>query len=63
MYKRQRSKSSPLGNRYFAERVNVEVLASDETSSAVSGDISMSDYVITAASAPVKPNDQVRMKD
>lgn len=58
-----RSKSSPLGNRYFAERVNVEVLASDETSSAVSGDISMSDYVITAASAPVKPNDQVRMKD
>ena len=58
-----RSKSSPLGNRYFAERVNVEVLASDDTSSAVSGDISMSDYVITAASAPVKPNDQVRMKD
>lgn len=58
-----KSKSSPLGNRYFAERVNVEVLASDETSSAVSGDISMSDYVITAASAPVKPDDQVRMKD
>lgn len=58
-----KSKSSPLGNRYFAQRVNVEVLASDETSSAVSGDISAGDYVITAASKPVSPNDQVRMKD
>lgn len=58
-----RSKSSPLGNRYYAERVSVEVLASDETSSAVSGDISSGDYVITASSKPVSPNDQVRMKD
>lgn len=58
-----RSKSSPLGNRYYAERVSVEVLASDETSSAVSGDISYGEYVITASSKPVSPNDQVRMKD
>jgi len=58
-----RSKSSPLGNRYYAERVSVEVIASDETSSAVNGDISSGDYVITAASKPVSPNDQVRMKD
>ncbi len=57
------SKSSPLGNRYYAERVNVEVLASDESSCAVSGDISAGDYVITAASKPVSPNDQVRMKE
>lgn len=59
------SKSSPLGNRYFAERVNVEVLASDETSSAVSGggEISAGKYVITASSKPVAPGDQVRMKD
>lgn len=56
------SKSSPLGNRYYAERVNVDVLASDETSSAVSG-ISAGDYVITAASKPVSAGDQVRMKD
>lgn len=58
-----RSKSSPLGNRYYAERVEVEVIASDETSSAVSGMISAGDYVITASSKPVSPNDQVRMKD
>lgn len=58
-----KSKSSPLGNRYYAERVDVEVLASDETTSAVSGDISSGDYVITASSKPVSPNDQVRMKD
>lgn len=58
-----KSKSSPLGNRYFAERVPVEVLCSDEISSAVSGGITNGDYVITAASLPVSPGDQVRMKD
>ncbi|MDE6775176.1 MAG: RND transporter [Ruminococcus sp.] len=57
------SKSSPLGNRYYARRVPVEVQASDEISSAVSGSISNGDYVITAASAPVKAGDQVRMND
>lgn len=57
------SKSSPLGNRYFAERVDVEVIASDEVSSAVQGAINPSDYVITTASKPVNPKDQVRMKD
>ncbi|MDE7226667.1 MAG: RND transporter, partial [Ruminococcus sp.] len=57
------SKSSPLGNRYYARRVPVEVQASDEVSSAVSGSISNGDYVITASSAPVKAGDQVRMND
>lgn len=57
------SKSSPLGNRYFAERVDVEVIASDEVSSAVQGAVNPSDYVITTASKPVSPKDQVRMKD
>ncbi len=58
-----KSKSSPLGNRYFAERVNVEVLVSDETSSAVQGELSQGDHIITASSKPVAPGDQVRMKD
>lgn len=58
-----RSKSSPFGNRYYAERVNVEVLASDETSSAINGGISRGDSIITAASKPVSAGDQVRMKD
>lgn len=59
------SKSSPLGNRYFARRVSVEVLASDETSSAVSVSDTLDPgaYVITAASKPVSPGDQVRMQD
>lgn len=57
------SKSSPFGNRYYARRVNVEVVASDEVSSAVQGEISQGDYVITAASKPVSSGDQVRMKD
>lgn len=57
------SKSSPLGNRYFAERVDVEVLASDEVSSAVQGALNPGSYIITTASKPVKPKDQVRMKD
>lgn len=57
------SKSSPLGNRYYAERVDVKKLAEDEVSVAVSGMLTSGDYVITAASRNVKPNDQVRMKD
>ncbi len=57
-----RSKSSPLGNRYYAERINVEVLSSDEMSSAVGGDIGMGDYVITAASKPISAGDQVRIE-
>ncbi len=57
------SKSSPLGNRYYAQRIPVEVVSSDEISSAVSGSINYGDYVIVAASKPVSPGDQVRMKD
>lgn len=57
------SKSSPLGNRYYAQKVPVEIQASDEVSSAVSGSISNGDYVLTASSKPVSAGDQVRMKE
>lgn len=57
------SKSSPLGNRYYAQKVAVEIQASDETSCAVSGSIGNGDYVLTAASKPVSAGDQVRMKE
>lgn len=57
------SKSSPLGNRYFAERVDVEVLASDEVSSAVQGSLGIGQYVITTSSKPVQSGSQVKMKD
>lgn len=57
-------KSSPLGNRYYAKRIPVDILASDEISCAVSGgELRSGDYVISAASGPVAPGDQVRMKD
>lgn len=57
------SKSSPLGNRYYAQKVPVEVQASDEVSSAVMGSIGNGDYVLTASSKPVSAGDQVRMKE
>ena len=55
------AKNSPLGNRYIARRVAVEVLASDDSNSAVTADLSYGDYVITTSSAPVKSGDQVRL--
>lgn len=57
------AKSTPLGNRYKATRVDVEVLNSDDVNSAVSGGITMSDYVITTSTAPVENGQLVRMAD
>ena len=57
-----RSKSTPLGNRYYAERVSVQVAASDERSSAVSGELNNTDNVIVAFSKPITAGDQVRLK-
>ena len=58
-----RSKSTPLGNRYYVSRANVTVLASDETNSAVQGDVTYSDFVVTASEEPLTPGKQVRMED
>ena len=55
------AKNSPLGNRYIARRVGVEVLASDDNNSAVTADLSNGDYVITTSSAPIKSGEQVRL--
>lgn len=55
------SKSSPLGNRYIAKRADVEVLASDDVNSAISGALYGSEYVITTATKPVEENKQVRL--
>lgn len=57
------AKSSPLGNRYVAKRVAIEVLAADDTNSAVTADLSNGDYVITTSSAPIANGDMVRMAD
>ena len=57
------AKNSPLGNRYLARRVKVEVIASDDEFSAVTGGLVNGDYVITTSSAPINNGDQVRMAD
>ena len=56
------AKSTPLGNRYTATRVDVKVLAQDDTKSAVSG-LSYGDFVITTSSKPLDAGMQVRMVD
>ena len=55
------SKATPLSNRYIARRVDVEVVASDDTRSAISGTLQGYEYVITTTSKPVKAGDQVRL--
>ena len=57
------SKNSPLGNRYYARRVAVEVLTEDDMNSAVSGDLGYGSYVITTSNAPIKNGDMVRLAD
>lgn len=55
------SKSSPLGNRYVATRVDVEVLASDDTQSAISGGLYGYEFVITTSTKPVEAGKLVRL--
>ena len=55
------SKSSPLGNRYVATRVDVDVLASDDTQSAVSGALYGYEFVITTSTQPVEAGKLVRL--
>lgn len=57
------TKSTPLGNRYYARRQNVEVITSDDTRTAISGNYDWGTYVITTTQKPVKENDQVRLAD
>lgn len=58
-----KAKSTPLGNRYYANRCDVTVLAHDEVNSAVQGDMSSSDFVITNSEKPLTPGMQVRMEE
>ena len=57
------SKSSPLGTRYQATRVDVQVVASDDVNSAVTGAIVAYDYVITNSTAPIEDGMYVRLAD
>lgn len=57
------SKSSPLGNRYYATRVDVQVIASDDTKSAISGGLYGYEFVITTSTQPVEAGQLVRLAE
>lgn len=56
------AKSTPLSTRYTATRVDVQVLASDDTYTAVSG-IGAGEFVITTSTKPIEAGTQVRLVD
>jgi len=55
------SRSSPLGTRYTAVRVDVTVEAEDETRVAVRGDLEWGVNIIVRSSAPLADRDRVRL--
>lgn len=55
------AKSTPLGNRYYARRVDVQVITSDDSRSAVTGALTGGEYVITTTTKPVEANQMVRL--
>ena len=57
------ARSTPLGNRYFATRADVMILASDDQQTAVSGGLSSWEFVITTSTRPIEPGMQVRLVD
>ena len=57
------TRESPLGNRFIATREGVNILASDDTHTAVSGALTGWDLVITQSTQPINPGMQVRLVD
>lgn len=57
------SKNTPLGNRYYVNRIDVEVLASDDNNSAVKGMLTIGEFVVITSTAPLSSGDQVRLPE
>ncbi len=57
------AKSSPLGNRYIATRADVQVLASDDMNTAISGGVANGDFIVTTSTKPLESGMQVRMAE
>ena len=57
------SKSSPLGNRYIASRVDVTVKAQDDNNSAIAAAVEGDEFVITTSTSKVEAGDQVRLAE
>jgi multidrug efflux pump subunit AcrA (membrane-fusion protein) len=45
------AKNTPIGNRYIARRADIQVIASDDSSSAISGVNAYANYIITTSSS------------
>lgn len=56
------AKKTPLGMRYKARRVQVEVVASDDTQSSISG-LMGGEFVITNATTPIADGQMVRLAE
>lgn len=56
-------KSTPLGNRYIIKKVEVTVRASDTSKSAIEGDVTEYDNVVTNASKSIDNGQQVRLSE
>ena len=56
------SKKTPLGIRYTARRVKVEIVASDDTKSSLSG-LMGGEFVITNATVPIADGQMVRLAE
>lgn len=57
------SKSSPLGNRYVASRADVQVVASDDSRSAITGNLYGYEFVITTSNQPVEAGQLIRLAE
>lgn len=56
------SASTALGSRYFARRYSVDVLAQNDSRTAVNG-LTGSEFVITTSSSPIKDGEQVKLAE
>ncbi len=57
------SKSSPLGNRYFAIRYDIEILATDDVQTAIKGAFEGYEPVVTTATKDITEGQQIRLSD
>ncbi len=57
------SKSSPLGNRYYARKKNIEILAADLKNTAISGDVRVDEHVIITSNKLIEANHMVKLEE
>jgi len=56
-------KKTPFGKRYIASKVEVTERASDDTNTAISGNLNLYDYVIVSSTKPLADGEEFRIKE